>query len=183
MSQGFTSGIPNPLPVSRGGTGVVSSTGTGNVVLSTSPDLTTPTIIGVTDGSSAAAGDVGEIISSYIPNASAVSVATTDTATNLTSISLTAGDWDIWGNVTFLNSATGNLSAGLACINTTSATPPDISYFGILSIPSNANTGGMNAASFRVSITGTTTYYIIGQVTFSAGTTTMCGGIYARRVR
>ena len=34
------------LPVARGGTGVTTSTGTGNAVLSTSPTLTTPTISG-----------------------------------------------------------------------------------------------------------------------------------------
>lgn len=34
----------NVLPVANGGTGVTTSTGTGNVVLSTSPSLTTPSI-------------------------------------------------------------------------------------------------------------------------------------------
>jgi hypothetical protein len=34
----------NTLPVANGGTGVTTSTGTGNAVLSTSPTLTTPTI-------------------------------------------------------------------------------------------------------------------------------------------
>ena len=37
-------GFSGTLPVANGGTGVTTSTGTGNVVLSTSPTLTTPTL-------------------------------------------------------------------------------------------------------------------------------------------
>lgn len=44
MSQGFTTPLPIPLPVNQGGTGVVTSTGTGNTVLSNSPTLVTPNI-------------------------------------------------------------------------------------------------------------------------------------------
>jgi hypothetical protein len=49
MSQGFTSQLPVPLPVAQGGTGVTTSTGTGNTVLSTSPTLTTPRIGQIND--------------------------------------------------------------------------------------------------------------------------------------
>ena len=40
----LTTGITGTLPVGNGGTGVTASTGTGNVVLSTSPVLTTPAL-------------------------------------------------------------------------------------------------------------------------------------------
>lgn len=40
----IVAGTTGTLSVARGGTGVTSSTGTGNVVLSTSPTLTTPTL-------------------------------------------------------------------------------------------------------------------------------------------
>lgn len=43
MSQGFTTPLAIPVPVSQGGTGVTTSTGTGSVVLSDNP-----TLIGVT---------------------------------------------------------------------------------------------------------------------------------------
>jgi hypothetical protein len=39
----LTTDVTGTLPVANGGTGVTSKTGTGNVVLSTSPALTTPT--------------------------------------------------------------------------------------------------------------------------------------------
>ena len=40
----LTTGVSGTLPVANGGTGVTTSTGTGNVVLSTSPSLTTPNL-------------------------------------------------------------------------------------------------------------------------------------------
>lgn len=40
----LTTGVTGTLPVANGGTGVTSSTGTGNVVLSTSPTLVTPVL-------------------------------------------------------------------------------------------------------------------------------------------
>jgi hypothetical protein len=40
----LTTGVTGTLPVANGGTGVTTSTGTGNVVLSTSPTLTTPVL-------------------------------------------------------------------------------------------------------------------------------------------
>ena len=40
----LTTGVTGTLPVANGGTGVTTSTGSGNNVLSTSPTLTTPTI-------------------------------------------------------------------------------------------------------------------------------------------
>ena len=44
MSQGFVNPKPSPLPVNQGGTGVLTSTGTGSVVLNTSPALVTPAL-------------------------------------------------------------------------------------------------------------------------------------------
>ena len=40
----LTTGVTGTLPVANGGTGVTTSTGSGNVVLSTSPTLTTPVL-------------------------------------------------------------------------------------------------------------------------------------------
>jgi hypothetical protein len=51
----LTSGVTGTLPVANGGTGVNTSTGTGSVVLSTSPTLTTPIISPTTNSSSAGA--------------------------------------------------------------------------------------------------------------------------------
>lgn len=46
----LSSGVTGTLPVANGGTGVTTSTGTGNVVLSTSPTLVTPVLGTPTSG-------------------------------------------------------------------------------------------------------------------------------------
>jgi hypothetical protein len=46
----LASGVTGTLPVANGGTGVTTSTGTGSVVLSTSPSLTTPVLGTPTSG-------------------------------------------------------------------------------------------------------------------------------------
>lgn len=46
----LTSQVTGTLPVANGGTGVTTSTGSGNVVLSTSPTLTTPVLGTPTSG-------------------------------------------------------------------------------------------------------------------------------------
>ncbi len=57
---------------------------------------------GVTDGSDAAAGQVGEYIEATF--AGPAGLAGGGTAVNVGSISLTAGDWDVSGSVTFSSS-------------------------------------------------------------------------------
>src|SRR5215467_13701817 len=64
---------------------------------------------GVTDGSEAAAGDIGEYMSA---TSGIVSLANTVTA-NLATLNLTAGDWDVTGAVTFSASAGTHLSFGI----------------------------------------------------------------------
>jgi len=139
-------------------------------------------IQGTTAGGNAAAGYVGEVISSNIPGASAVAI-TSGVSQNLTSISLTAGDWDICGNVNFSASAY-NLIQGYVWISATSATLPDVSLYNVYSGAAAFEIFlGMNAPYVRASISSTTTYYISGNASFSVGTANMCGTISARRVR
>jgi len=49
ITGGSITGLSSALPVASGGTGVTTSTGTVNVVLSTSPTITTPTLTGYTE--------------------------------------------------------------------------------------------------------------------------------------
>jgi len=139
-------------------------------------------IQGSTAAINASAGFVGELISSVIPFASAVSLAT-GTPVNVTSISLTAGDWDIYGNINIADSVQ-TLSAHEVWASLTSATLPDPSlyngYFG------NTNLYAFDARGIpflRVNVNTTTTAYLSARAVFGSGTVTACGGIYARRVR
>ena len=198
MTQGFTQAFPVPLAVSLGGTGVTTSTGTGSTVLSNSPIFVTPTlgaatatsltfspttggIVGTTTNDNTTAGSVGELISSHVLAASAISL-TTATDANVTSISLTAGDWDVWGNVFIVLS---NLGTVFRCwTSSTSATAPDnslLSYAGLS--PAALTNVGLNAPKLRYSLAATTTIYISCSATFASGTGSASGGIYARRRR
>lgn len=141
---------------------------------------------GVLTNSNAAAGYVGEFVSSFIPVGSIVSAAATTTYKDLTSISLTAGDWDIsLLAVANLNGATmTEWTAGIGTVTGNSATGlagGDTALEG--AIPTNATDIGGTVPAWRTSIAATTTYYFKIEATFSAGTPRFYGRISARRVR
>ena len=142
---------------------------------------TTGGIVGTTTNNNASAGTVGELISSTIAFGSAISISTA-TPKDLTSISLTAGDWNVWGNIGY--NPSGNLTQWYAWISSTSATLPDLSLANATSV-SAGSTGfqGISAPTLRLSLASTTTIYLSGNVVISSGTCTFFGGIYARRVR
>src|SRR5579872_3005559 len=122
-----------------------------------------------------------DLISSVISSGSAVSMVTA-TVKDLTSISLTAGDWDIYSNVTMEN-ASSVLSEGLCWTSTTSATQPDASLFsGIVGANSHSFLA-ITSPFVRLSLASTTIVYVSAISVFAAGSTTMYGGIYARRAR
>jgi hypothetical protein len=169
-------------------------TGTGQLVRATSATLVTPTIgaasatslafssttgiIGTTTNDSAAAGSVGETINSTV---SGVAI-TSGVQTNVTSISLTAGDWYVAGGVTTTPAGTTTTQYCGCGINTTSATlPAEYELLG----PSFAAAyiSGSVAIPKRISISGTTTVYLVGYVGYSVSTLTIKGNLTAWRTR
>jgi hypothetical protein len=140
-------------------------------------------IVGTTAAGNATAGNLGEYVPSLIASGSAVSL-TTATAANVTSISLTAGDWDVGGNVNFTET-TSTVTARSAGISTTTATLPtdgSEAYCGVQStLTSEINT--ISLPRKRINVSSTTTVYLVGSATFSAGTCAGFGTITARRVR
>jgi hypothetical protein len=146
----------------------------------TSCTITTPNIVGVTNGSNAAAGSVGE----YASNTTSGTSLTTSVAVNATSVSLTAGDWDVTGEVQYLPAGGTTVSTVNAGIGTTSATTP--------SFPNNTNlilnfvtgnAGVIPAPVVRLNLSSTTTVFLVASAVFSGGTATCNGFIRARRVR
>jgi len=153
------------LQIQSGGTTAVTVASTGT------------SIVGVTNGTNAATGVVGEFIDSQ---SGAVSVSTTGTA--ITSITLTAGDWDITGSAVYYG-ASG--STGIyAAINTTSGAATTGSLGQNYNTAFVSTGSGFGQASFpriRANITTTTTYYLNAQL---ITTTNNCYGyISARRMR
>ena len=138
-------------------------------------------LVGTSTNNNAGSGVVGQFISSNIVVGSAVT-ATSNAASNVTSISLTAGDWDVWGNVQFPSVGT---SATLlkGWISTTSATnETELSLTAIYTATVIAN-NGFCVPYRRMSLSGTTTVYLEVFLSNSSGNGTVCGDIYARRAR
>lgn len=146
----------------------------------TTPTVNQPNIVGVTTNSSAAAGSVGEVISSVIAAASAITLTTT-VAANITSISLTAGDWDVWGLVHQTNGGL-NITQAQGWVSSTSATAPDASIISQFNV-SGASNWGSPVVQQIFKLASTTTIYLSTASVFPSGTTTAYGGLYARRVR
>jgi hypothetical protein len=105
----LTTGVTGTLAVTNGGTGVTTSTGSGNVVLSTSPTLTTPTLSGNTTA--------GTINSTTIPSSATLLTSTTGVTTfaggttGLTPASATSGAITLAGTLAVANGGTGVTSS------------------------------------------------------------------------
>lgn len=158
----------------------VENDGTDWVVLSVA------IIPGVTTNSSAPTGYIGEYVESTVALGSAVSLATGVMA-NVTSISLTAGDWDVSGVVLMDSGAGTNITRVTAGTSSTSATA-DITKGYYSHVHSGYVHGGgqfraMPLNTSRFSLSGTTTIYLVALANFTVSTCTAYGTISARRVR
>jgi hypothetical protein len=146
-------------------------------------DLHAGSIFGTAFADNAAAGGIGEFVQALLASGSATSL-TTATAKNITSISLTAGDWDVSGNINF-SAGTATVTGTAGGISTMSATlPTDGSevYSGV-QVTLLSETDSVTLPRKRISIATTTTVYLVGRSTFSAGSVSGFGQINARRVR
>ena len=142
-------------------------------------------IPGTATNDSATAGNVGEYVSSTVLAGSAVAL-TTNTATNITSISLTAGDWDVTGAIFQQPNGATVVTLIIGWISTTSATLPTAPNNGGEALWSGNVTGNGNSTQpgpMRLSLSSTTTVYLSTFVTFTTNTNSAYGIIRARRVR
>lgn len=183
--------------------GLSGASGTGSFVGNASPVLVTPIlgaasatsltfspttggIVGAATNNNAAAGVVGEYISSSIVLGSAVSLTST-TAADVTSIALSAGDWDVCGSIHFSPGAgTTNTTLDLG-INTTTATLPTAATENnraqtVLAIGANQWIT-LSSGAVRFNVSGATTVYLVARATFLVSTMAAYGFIGARRVR
>ena len=140
-------------------------------------------LLGTNTNNNASAGYVGEYVESVVLSGAAVSLSNA-TVANMTSVSLTAGDWDVYENLTY------NISVGATIvgggISTTSATLPDASVQSAYTNNAAATLGqgtGITLPMRRISIASTTTVYATAYAYFAAGTVSVYGKLSARRAR
>lgn len=143
-------------------------------------------IVGTTAVTNASAGFVGEYISSSVNSGGAVALTTT-VSTNITSIVLTAGDWDVYGSIAYFIAATTVNAARYAAISSISATLPTIPNGGAY-LQSPISITGVSTfvsplGSIRVVIAVPTTFYLVARADFTTSTCSAYGFIGARRRR
>jgi hypothetical protein len=141
-------------------------------------------VLGTATNDNAAAGYVGEYIEAT--NSSGTSV-TTNVATNLATLSLTAGDWDVDGIVCLVAAGPSSISQALGWSSVSSATQPAVYKLASSPIPFNQPNGAtvpisLPIPTLRYSLGATTTIYLTALGVFTAGCTGT-GFIRARRVR
>lgn len=143
-------------------------------------------IVGTTTNNNANAGSVGEFISSTVLVGSAVAL-TSGVSANITSISLTAGDWDVWGNIVTNPAGTTTQSNTIGAISTTSATLPTPPNGGSgVTLPLAIAAGiaiQLPVGYTRVSVASTTSVFLVISSSFSTSTNSAYGFIGARRRR
>lgn len=179
--------LSTPLAIASGGTGAstaaaaLTSLGAASATVAAQGQFK-----GTAAADNATAGNIGEYVSS---NVSATMALTNGSAKTITSVSLTAGDWDVSGLVSFNPSSTTATQVGGGIGTTANALPSVPSDSGSFSSVGGSWSGSVQPSMWlpvspaRISVASTTTVYLIGYAVFSAGTMQVGGTLRARRVR
>lgn len=173
----LTTGVTGTLPVANGGTGTTTSTGSGSVVLSTSPTLTTP-VIGAATGTSLFVTGGMQANGFVSTNSDAVTVNTTTTltaaqlatgyiittspaASATTSVSQTVYQTTTFAGVNYVNTSTSSVNSEVFTLPTASSIATQLGNFvgqGTFFDFMIDNTGGSNNVVLSLSGTGITTH-------------------------
>lgn len=148
----------------------------------------TTAIKGTGTNNNATAGNIGEEFNSVV--STYTNYTTTATYQNIASITLTAGDWDISAVGTFSSNGATITAASNAIfvVSTTTASASGATEgVNIIYVPQSTLLGtsleSVAIPSYRASISGSTTYYLNTQATFTIGNPQFVGSIRARRRR
>jgi hypothetical protein len=134
-------------------------------------------ISGVTDGSNASAGQVGE----FVTAAGGPYAVASGTPANIVIFALSPGDWNVWGQAQ-IASGTG-CTTFIASVSIASVTIGQPNF--TLNFSSGSLLAGtqINAPMARINSASTTTVYLVTQNNFPAGSLSVTANLYARRVR
>lgn len=138
---------------------------------------------GTATNDSASAGFIGEYIAA---TASTTNYPTSGTSADLTTLPLTAGDWDV-SSMTYTTANGASVTSVLQGIGTASGDDLSGITFGdngaAAGIVSAANNLSISIPSYRISLTGNTTYHLKYRANFTVATPQAAGRISARRAR
>ena len=148
---------------------------------------TTAGIVGTTTNNNTVAGNIGEYVESVFSN---VAAGATGVIIDATSISLTAGDWDVTLNILASeNTGSGTSTTWSTGISQTSGNSITglvlgSNYAASMSGFAGATNNGFNCiAAYRQSLSGTTTIYAKAVINYPSGTWGWFGRLSARRMR
>jgi hypothetical protein len=167
-----------PVPNYQGGAGITVN----NSVAPPTVAVTPGHIPGITDGSNAAAGEVGEYIT--VSQSTGQAAAASGSWLTITSMVLSAGDWDVGGYVAPAISAAGSSFFG----GIISLSPAGVNQVvGTYTVIPTSNVGGGMSAGCggggRVNVNASQTVYLCGLAYYTTATITWTGVIWARRAR
>lgn len=149
------------------------------------PVFTPGQLPGTATNDNANTGNVGEYLTASVAQGSAISISNTTPKTVVT-LPLTAGDWDVWGNVGIVPAAGTTVSQIEAGINTTTNTLPagtDPSFFNMQWTFTTADVQQLPVGATRVSLAAPGNAYLVIDCAFAVSTNTAFGALVARRRR
>lgn len=149
-----------------------------------SGNFTVPPLASV-NGSAAPAGTVGEIIRASVTAGSAVSL-TTETAKAVTSVPLTAGDWDCRGDLAFLPAGGTTITLIAGGISNVPNKMPASGSNGLFFMDTSWTTGvgaSIPISAFQINLSSATTEYLVAESNFGVSTMSAFGYIECRRMR
>jgi hypothetical protein len=108
---------------------------------------------------------------------------TTAIPTNVTSMNLPKGDWDVEGKVSFgANAATITQMIASLGITSQALTIDAFEGYSDAAITTSSRTNSITLDRKRIRLASETTVYLVGQCTFTAGAVAAFGNITARRI-
>lgn len=136
---------------------------------------------GNADADAPPAGFIGERLQSYVAQGSAIACST-NTATNVTSVSLTPGIWELSAMCCLNGSLTG--SAFAAAISDTSATmgTNGLNQSSTSALPTSSIDSTLTVPSVRIETAEAKTIYLVARATYLLGSASAYGRLSAVRV-
>ncbi len=160
--------------------------GTHSLAPLDSPALLTPTATGVTSGTGAASGIVGETFDFSLARASRIGL-TTGTQTNVVTFTVPAGDWEVTYGAGYLPASTTVMADAASGISSSSATLPSLDTNSRSAIALQSSSNGddimLSGGSVQINVSTNTTYYLVSYSDFTVSTMQVYGHVHGRRIR